>query len=214
MNQSPYLKQDYNSKKRWMSYWFQIDEILETKPKKILEIGTGSGAVNDYLRRAGYKITVCDIDKKLKPDVIADVKNLPFKENEFDFILCAQVLEHMPFSDFQLSLKNLFRVTKRWVLITLPDYSIFNFFISFKLIPFIPKITKTIKVKLPVKHIFDGNHYWEIDKKGYPLKKIKSAIKQAGFKIVKNYTPDENPYHHFFVLSKRPCQTENCSPNL
>lgn len=203
MNKIAYFQQDYNSPRRWMSYWYQIDEIIQKKPKQILEIGKGNGLVSEYLKKCGFNIITCDFNKNIEPDVVADIRKLPFSKNEFDFILCAQVLEHMPFSDFQLSLKNLFRVTKKWVLITLPDYSIFNFFISFKLIPFIPKITKTIKVKLPVKHIFDGNHYWEIDKKGYPLKKIKSAIKQAGFKIVKNYTPDENTFHRFFLLKKK-----------
>jgi len=56
------------------------------------------------------------------------------------------------------------------------------------------------------KHIFNGEHYWEINKEGYPLNKIKDTIKASGeargFFPQKNYRVWENPYHHFFVMGK------------
>jgi len=42
--------------------------------------------------------------------VKADICNLPFKENEFDVILCNHVLEHIP--DDTMAMQELFRVLK------------------------------------------------------------------------------------------------------
>ncbi|MDR2260270.1 MAG: hypothetical protein LBE06_04915, partial [Azoarcus sp.] len=58
----------------------------------------------------------------------------------------------------------------------------------------------------PKPHTFDGEHYWEINKRGYSLKTVMNAIKKsgedAGFTLEKHYRVFENPYHHFFVLKK------------
>lgn len=202
MKKNEYFQQDYNSKRRWMSYWYQINEVIEKKPCKILEIGKGNGLVSDYLKKCGFNIKTCDIDSKVKPDFIADVRKMPFAANAFDFILCAQVLEHLPFTDFQSSLQNIYRITKKWALITIADYSIFDFFFGIKIIPFIPKITKSIKIRFPLKHKFNSNHYWEIGKKNYSLEKVKKEIIKSGFKIIKSYNPEENLFHHFFLLRK------------
>jgi hypothetical protein len=49
---------------------------------------------------------------------------------------------------------------------------------------------------------FNGEHYWEIGKAGYPLSKITKYIEKAVFKIIKTYRIFENPYHRFFILKK------------
>jgi ubiquinone/menaquinone biosynthesis C-methylase UbiE len=50
----------------------------------------------------------------------ADIQALPFGDNEFDFISCDHVLEHV--HDYMLGLKELYRVIKPggWVEITVP----------------------------------------------------------------------------------------------
>jgi len=59
-----------------------------------------------------------------------------------------------------------------------------------------------LRSKKPV-HKFDGEHYWEIGKKGYSLSKITNNIQKAGFKIKETYRVFENPYNSFFILKKR-----------
>lgn len=51
-------------------------------------------------------------------------------------------------------------------------------------------------------HKFNGEHYWEIGKFGYPLSRIIKDIKIAGFNIKKTYRIFEVPYHRFFILEK------------
>lgn len=58
-----------------------------------------------------------------------------------------------------------------------------------------------LSMKKPI-HKFDGEHYWEIGKAGYPLTKIINDIQRAGFKIEKNNRIFEFPYHMFFILKK------------
>jgi len=57
------------------------------------------------------------------------------------------------------------------------------------------------RIKKPINN-FDGEHYWEIGKAGYPLSKIINEIQKAGFRVKKTYRIFENPYHRFFILRK------------
>ena len=50
---------------------------------------------------------------------------------------------------------------------------------------------------------FDGEHYWEIGKAGYPLSKIINEIQKVGFRVEKTYRVFENPYHRFLLLRKK-----------
>ncbi len=184
---------------RWASYWYQIDQVLSLQPESILIIGKGDGIVVDVLKDNVSQIKTLDIDKDLNPDVIASVENMPFTENCFDVILCAEVLEHLPFAKFEKSLSELQRITKKFVVLSLPHFGPQIKF-SFK-IPFIKETKFAFKFPLPIEHRFNGEHYWEIGKKNYSAGKIKSII-QKYFKIKKEFIPFENQYHHFYILEK------------
>ena len=198
-----YQTLDYIDKPRWISLWHQINEVAATRPTSVLEVGTGNGIVSYTLRLLKIRTTTVDIDARLEPDQVGDIRKLPFKNGEFDTILCAEVLEHIPFDDFKKALKELYRVCRRYVVVSLPHDYLTYFWLSIKLIPFIP--TKHFFITLPrnLKHKFDGQHYWEIGKKGYSLNRISYLFKRNGFSIEKNYRLTEFPYHRFFVLKKK-----------
>jgi len=202
VSSSHYFNLQYDTKSRWISYWYQISEVIKLQPKSLLEIGVGNKTVSDYLRKIGINIKTCDFDKSLKPDVLADILNLPFKRNSFDVVLCAEVLEHIPFENFSRALSNIHKVAKHYAVITLPGFSITSLYFGIKLIPFISKKEISIKVGYPLKHQFLGEHFWEIGKKGYPLSKVQKKIKEAGFKAKHYFYPLENPKHNFFILEK------------
>jgi 2-polyprenyl-3-methyl-5-hydroxy-6-metoxy-1,4-benzoquinol methylase len=58
---------------------------------KTLDIGSG----DKYYAKFFPNLTSVDIDPLRKPDVVASVYQLPFKDGEFDNILCTEVLEHL-----------------------------------------------------------------------------------------------------------------------
>lgn len=189
----------YDSKNRWVSYWHQINEVLSLKPRNVLEIGVGNKTVSNYLKNRNIKVVTLDKDKKLKPDIVADILKTPLKDNSFDAVLCAEILEHLPFRKFEEGLKELKRVSRKNVVLSLPY---FGHSVKFSLkIPLMKEKKFAARFPFPIKHRFSGGHYWEIGKKGYPLKKIKNIIRKY-FKIKKEFIPFENQYHYFFILKK------------
>lgn len=193
---------EYDSKNRWISYWHQINQVLQTKPKRVLEIGVGNKTVTNYLKARNIEVITIDIDKDLSPDYLCSVTEISkhFKENSFDTILCAEILEHLPFEYFGKSLKEIQKVAKNYAIISLPYHGL-NFRFSLKL-PLTKERNLLIKIPLPLTHKYDGEHYWEIGKRGYPLGKILKIISKF-FEIEKKYIVPETPSHTFFILKKK-----------
>jgi len=198
----PYFSTDYDSKERFCSYWHQFNEIIQLHPTRILEVGIGSGFLNRYLKQKGLTITTLDITHGLEPDVTGSVLEIPFVNESFDVVACYEVLEHLPYENFERGLRELFRITQKNVILSVPDASrVYSFYIE---LPRIKPIRKLIPDPFPrfIVHKYDGAHYWEIGKAGYPLEKIEHAIERSGFNIVKTYRVFELHYHRFFILKK------------
>ena len=196
-NFQKYCKQD-----RWSSYWHQINEVLKCNPKSVLEIGIGDKVFGSYIKNnTNIKYSCLDIAEDLNPDIIGSIDKIPIENNAYDLVCAFEILEHLPFEKFKKSLDELYRVSKKYVIISLPHWGR-HFSIDIR-IPFVKRLKFQYKFSIfPIEHKFNGQHYWEIGKKDYPLKKIKEEFNKAGFKIIKDYIAFESPYHHFFVLKK------------
>lgn len=199
---SHYFSNDYDYKGRFISYWYQIHEIKTLGPESILEIGIGNSLVANYLKQRGLKIITLDIDKGLSPDTVGSVLSMPFSNNSFELVACFEVLEHLPYKFFPQALNEIHRVSRKNVLLSLPDVTR-TYLIHLRL-PKIREIKKLISFprRKPCKHSFEGEHYWEIGKDGYPLQKVLDEILRAGFKLNHNYQVFEEPFHRFFLLTK------------
>lgn len=198
---------NYDSIGRFSSYFYQVDAVIKSKPEKVLEIGIGNKTVANYLKEFGFDLTTYDFDQNLNPDVVGDIRKLPFHDNEFDTVMACEVLEHIPFEDFEKALLEMRRVSKKNVIISIP-YSGMHLGFYFSIaIPFFKKKTGFI-VKIP--YFFVGieineknkEHYWEMGRKKYPRKKIKNIIKKH-FNILRDFFVIHSPNHYFFILEKK-----------
>jgi cyclopropane fatty-acyl-phospholipid synthase-like methyltransferase len=77
----------------------KIEYFLEGIPKqaRILEIGSGSGWVGNYLKQNGYKNYV-GMDLEPPADVVGDIRDwrsLGLEEQSFDAIVAFEVVEHV-----------------------------------------------------------------------------------------------------------------------
>lgn len=197
-----YFGSGYFNINRFASYSYQISEIISLKPEKVLEIGVGNGLVSYLLKEAGISTTTLDFDPSLKPDILASVTDIPAANNFYDVVAAFEVLEHVPFESFSKAISEMCRVSKKNVIISLPDCNRF-----YKIECVLPKIgKKRLSLELPYKnpriHNFDGEHYWEIGKKGFPLRRIIQEIQRIGLEIERTYRAFEIPYHRFFILKK------------
>ncbi len=194
-----YEFQRYISKARWSSVWHQLDEVIRLKPESVLEIGPGLGVFKHLVSLFGIKVETLDIDPELKPDHVGSATELPFEDNSYDVICSFQVLEHMPYDVALKAFKEMARVSRGHVVISLPDAKpIWHYKFH------IPKLG-AIDLLLPrpfsrqQAHHFDGEHYWEINKQGYPLSRVLEEFSSA-CNLTKTYRVVENPYHRFFIF--------------
>jgi hypothetical protein len=149
----------------------------------------------------GIKVETLDLDPELKPDHVASATALPFPDGAYDAVCGFQMLEHLPYDLSLKAFNEMTRVASRNVVISLPDARV--------MWPYAFHIPKrgTVSVLVPKPavglraHKFDGQHYWEINMRGYALKKVIADFSSV-CKLVKTYRVAENPYHRFFVFSK------------
>lgn len=197
-----HYQKGYDTKERFVSYWHQINEILKLKPKKLLEVGIGTGFLSEFMRSTGVDVTTLDFKSKLKPDCVGSVLNIPFPNKRFDVVCCFQVLEHLPYVLFRQAVSEIFRVSSTNAVLSLPDSSLAcQFYIK------VPKLIG-IKCLIPIprfktkEHRYDGQHYWEIGKKEAPLQRVINDLGRSGFKLELTYRVFEHPYYRFFILKK------------
>lgn len=196
-----YLNAGYDHKARWISYWQQIHEVMNVKPQNVLEVGLGSGVTAGYIKARGVELKTLDIDESLRPDYAGSVIAIPLQGGSFDVVCAFEVLEHLPFSDFSSALREMARVSRKYVIISVPDSRHTLLRLTLK-IPLLPQIDRLLKINSWKEHKFDGQHYWEIGKRGYQLSRIRAAIKSIGLGLVNDYVTTDCPTKHFFILSK------------
>ena len=195
-----FISEAYNSKRRFISYWHQIHEVVKLNPELVLGIGTSSGLVSRELKNRGIQIDTMDIDARLNPDIVADILDIPIGDNSYDVLICCEVLEHIPYYNFSKALSEIRRVTRGYAVISLPDSSwTLRTFIQVPGFDAFYWILCMMRLRNRAHH-FDGKHYWEIAKRDYPLRRIVYDIQDAGFKLEETYRIFENPIHRFFIL--------------
>ena len=201
VNSDAYNFSRYCGIDRWSSYHYQIAEIVKARGKSVLEIGAGDNSTAAYVKgNTDLTYTTVDIADDVGADVIGSITKLPFENKSFDVVCAFEVLEHLPFEKLDTSLSELSRVARMKVIISVPHFGPPIKF-RFKL-PFLPQISFAWKIPLPLTHSWNGQHYWELGKRGYPVRRLREHLRRQ-FVIEKEFIPFENQYHHFFILTPR-----------
>ena len=186
----------YESAERFTSYYTQVDQVLHFSPSTVLEVGVGTGIVTSILRSRGLQVQTLDVDPALGADVVGSVTSIPLPNQSVDVVLCAEVLEHLPWDTFQTSLRELCRIAKTGVVISLPHWGYTVRCIVD--VPGLPPIRRAWK--LPI-HISTppGEHLWEIGRTEAPLALVKAQMNMVAT-IESDWISPWMPYHHFFRL--------------
>lgn len=98
------------SLERHRLFWIYLKnetDLFSATKKKVLHFAPEQAFYNQFKKIKKIDYTTTDLVSPLA-DVKADICNLPFKDNEFDYIFCNHVLEHIP--DDNKAMSELFRV--------------------------------------------------------------------------------------------------------
>lgn len=100
------------------------------QPTSVLEVGCGEGALANHLLKHALKqparFVACDlslekVDRRSDPLIEfneASIYDLPYSENEFEFVVCCEVLEHL--ENPHLGIAEIARVAEKGVLLSTP----------------------------------------------------------------------------------------------
>ena len=169
------------------SIFYQIQQIKRFKPQSVLEIGI-QDSIRHFIDVKRYRSL--DNNKEFDPDYLQDIRKLDIRER-FDFVLCCEVLEHMPFEDVPSVLERLSKICDN-LIISVPYSCLFfqvksNFFNIILSIPFFFRDHKP------------GNqHHWELGRKNHSRSKFENIVKKH-FRIIETYNKDY-PYHMYYLL--------------
>jgi SAM-dependent methyltransferase len=203
MGRDWYASEKYVQPPRLHSYAHQLAHIIDLQPQNVLEVGVGSGYVEAALRALGYDVTTLDIDAANEPKLVGSVTAIPADDDSFDIASCCQVLEHIPFDDVPTAARELRRVARRRVVVSVPDVSR-----DFEVAVRAPKLgRRTFRLPMnaaprpfPASRTASMGHEWEIGWRGYPLKRVVDQLTSTGLRCVDTWRVPELPWHRFFLL--------------
>ncbi|MCK1397437.1 methyltransferase domain-containing protein [Bradyrhizobium sp. 4] len=194
---------EYVHLRRWISYWYQIDAVLRHKPRSVLEIGPGNGTTTSALRKAGIEVKTFDFDPRLEPDYVGDIRRLTqaVPQKTHDLVCAFQVLEHLPFEDFEPTIAELANAARDHVVISVPHWG-YPVEIRGRLFKDRLKFAFARKLTRPKSWTFDGQHYWELGTRGHSVNKVAEIISRH-MQIERQWFCPDYSYHYFFECSVR-----------
>ena len=160
-----YISDSYERRKRDVYLRMLKDPLKEYQPRCVVDLGCGSGLALSWLEgeRVGIDLSKELIAKAHKgPNyIVADVENVPFREETFDLAICLDVAEHLPSLRV---VEEAYRVLSQDGVLQLSTVD--------SKYDFLLEILEFLKLKLP-----EGPHAWR------DPKEITEKMNQTGFKV-------------------------------
>lgn len=102
-----------------------IEKLIPDSVTSIVDVGCGNGVITNYLAKK-YKVVGVDRSSKALEFVSGDKvqassDNIPLPNGSFDLVLSSELLEHLEEKVFEGTVIELKRLSKRYVLITVPN---------------------------------------------------------------------------------------------
>lgn len=176
---SDYITEGYFQREQWDSFRFQAYSVYKLigENGSVYEIGKGNGFVGAILQTIGIDYVSVDINANLMPTYVADISDINmqgFKER--DCVLCSEVLEHIPFNLFGVCIENLYKLSGKYVVLSLPDITVHGEMASM--------------------------HFWEVNSSDETnIEKINQIINRF-FNINDCGMIPNNQYHRYWILEK------------
>ena len=201
---------------RWCSYYHQVSETVRLKPKTALIVGIGDNIVGEILRTQGIEVFTYDFDETLKPDFVGNVTDIDvvLQGKSFDVVLVCQILEHIPYTQFEDVLRKI-RMVSAHVILSLPHLAR-NLTLGIKLHNYktrhfhfaLHQWWREIRCKNEPENRkswwkiiqLHPEHYWEIGKGKYTKRRVRKSI-QKHFSIKKTFLAKGNHNILFYVLN-------------
>jgi len=202
-----HYRHSYTSLQTFGDQWIAADLVLQADPGTVLEIGVGQRVLSHYLSFLGVNVFTIDIDSALSPDIQADVRELPVQDGSFDVVCCFEVLEHIPYGDFLLTVSRCFAKARKRFIFSVPDVRyVLAMHLRFE-IGTRNLIDRPLRVVFPRLHRrklgSHQEHYWEIGRAGFPLSRILRDLSSIpGVGRIDHHRSVSTNSIRFFVLKR------------
>jgi len=121
---------DYSKKPAEKDRIQKIINLIPIDALTMLDVGCGNGSFVNFLINGSpnrfNKVVGIDSSKEAVKYVKTEkidgaIDDLPFKDESFDLVTCLEVLEHLPQKDFKKGISELQRVSKKYIIVTVPN---------------------------------------------------------------------------------------------
>jgi SAM-dependent methyltransferase len=121
------------------SEWTQRQAALCARyfpAKRMLDVGCATGFVTNRLRAAGHDAWGTDFSAYAVshgPPETASYRSqgsilaLPYPDNAFDLVICLETVEHLWPRDVDQAIAELYRVSSRWIFVSIPSFGYNDF---------------------------------------------------------------------------------------
>lgn len=122
----------------WDADWFDRDDhgrvriladLLPSSARTLLDVGCGGGLFLTHLQSVdAHRFSrLCGVDRSRAGvasvrgrGVVASIDHLPWPDASFDVVSCLEVLEHLPAAIYPHAIRELARVARRYLLVSVP----------------------------------------------------------------------------------------------